>query len=301
MAGLLRRRIRVSSLMLVILAIGLWLGYRANLARDQKRAVAAVMADRGWVHYADEFAMGPVKVPPGNAIWKPSWGALTPGKRPMAPDWLRRAIGDEYFREVAHVSIFVDIQKGMATGPNNLAVRVDDLMMVLRTQSGIKTLQLGGNTMTDKGLESIADLTGLRELVLWWATEITDAGVAHLGRLRRLQMLDISLSRLTDEGVRSLAVLPELEELGLQGKFTDKSLLYLSRAGHLKSLRLHGGECEFGDEGLRHLEGLKDLRRLILENAKVSEAAKERLLKAIPGLEFNPYSQKPKPPAAKPS
>ena len=57
MARLLRRRISVGGLMLVILVIGLWLGYRANLARDQKRAVAAVMADRGWVHYADEFAM----------------------------------------------------------------------------------------------------------------------------------------------------------------------------------------------------------------------------------------------------
>jgi Leucine Rich repeat len=209
------------------------------------------------------------------------------------------AVGVYSFREVAHVSIFVDIQKGMATGPNNLAVRVDDLMMVLRTQSGIRTLQLGGDTMTDKGLESIADLTNLKELVLWWATEITDAGVAHLSPLRHLQLLDISLSRVTDEGVRSLAMLPELEELGLQGKFTNKSLLYLSQAGHLKALRLHGGECEFSDEGLRHLEGLKDLRRLVLENAKVSETAKERLLKAIPGLELNLYSEKPKPAAAK--
>ncbi len=135
MAGWLPRRIRVSGLMLAILVFGLWLGYRVNLARDQRLAVAAVHADRGWVHYADEFAMGPVKVPPGNTIWKPSWGALTPGKGPMAPDWLRRVIGDE---------------------------------------------------------------------------------------------------------------------------------------------------------GLRHLEGLKGLQRLSLQNAKVSEAAKERLLKAIPGLQFNP-------------
>jgi hypothetical protein len=273
--------------MLAILAFGLWLGYRVNLARDQRLAVAAVQADGGWVHYADEFAIGPVKVPPGNAIWKPSWGALMPGKRPMAPDWLRRAIGDEYFREVAHVSLFVDIQKGMATAPNNLARPVDDVLKVLRTQSGTKTLHLGGDTMTDKGLESVADLTDLRELVLWWATAITDAGAAHLGRLPRLRMLDISLSRLTDEGVRPLAMLPELEELGLQGKFTDKSLLYLSRAGRLKSLRLSGDECEFGDEGLRHLERLKGLQRLHLQNAKVSEAARERLLRAIPGLQFN--------------
>lgn len=287
MAGWLPRRIRVSGLMLAILALGLWMGYRANLARDQRLAVAAVTADGGWVHYADEFAMGPIKVPPGNAIWKPSWGALTPGKGPMAPAWLRRAIGDEYFRQVAHVSLFVDIQKGMATAPNNLARPVDDVLEVLRTQSGIKTLHLGGDTMTDRGLESVADLTDLRELVLWWATNITDAGVAHLGRLHRLRILDISLSPLTDEGVRSLAALPELEELGLEGKFTDKSLLYLSRASHLKALRLSGGECAFSDEGLEHLEGLKDLQRLSLQNAKVSQAARERLRKAIPRLKFN--------------
>ena len=113
--------------------------------------------------------MGPVNVPPGNAIWKPSWGTLSPGKRPMAPDWLRRAIGDEHFRGATHVSLFVDIQKGIATAPNNLAVPVDDVLMVLRTRSGIKTLQLGGPTLTDLGLESLADLTNLRELVLWWS------------------------------------------------------------------------------------------------------------------------------------
>jgi hypothetical protein len=60
MAGLLRRRIRVSGLMLAILAFGLWLGYRANLARDQELAVAAVKADGGWVHYADDCAPGNV-------------------------------------------------------------------------------------------------------------------------------------------------------------------------------------------------------------------------------------------------
>jgi hypothetical protein len=301
MAGLLRHRLRfrVGSLMLAILAIGLWLGYRVNLARNQNLAVAAVKADGGWVHYADEFAMGPVKVPPGNMIWKPNWGTLTPGKGPMVPVWLRRAIGDEYFREVAHVSLFVDIQKGMATAPNNLARPVDDILKMLRTQSGIKTLHLGGDTLTDDGLKSLADLTDLRELVLWWATGITDAGVAHLRRLPRLQILDISLSRLTDEGVRSLAELPALEELHLEGKLTDKSLLYLSRASHLKSLRLSRGECEFGDEGLRHLEGLRDLRSVRLQNAKVSKEAEERLLKAIPGLEFKSYSEKAKAPTAK--
>jgi hypothetical protein len=89
--------------------------------------------------------------------------------------------------------------------------------------------------------------------------------------------------------VHALAVLLDLEWLGLRGEFTDKSLLYLSLAGHLRSLSLQGGECEFGDERLRHLEGLKNLQPFILENTNVSDAAKERLLKAIPGLPFKPF------------
>ena len=47
------------------------------------------------------------------------------------------------------------------------------------------TLHLGGDTVTDKGLASVAELTDLRELVIWWATNITDAGVAHLSLLRQ--------------------------------------------------------------------------------------------------------------------
>jgi hypothetical protein len=272
----------------VILVFGLWLGYRVKLAREQRLAVAAIKVDDGWVHYADEFKMGPVNVPAGNSIWKPGWGTLTPGKGPTAPGWLRRAIGDEYFREVAHVSLFVDIQKGMATAPNNLNRPVDDVLGAMRTQSGVKTLHLGGDTVTDKGLESVGDLTDLRELVLWWATGITDDGVAHLGRLPRLRMVDISLSPLTDEGVRHLADLPELEELSVQGrKFTDRSLLYLARSKHLKSLRLSPDVSEITDEGLEHLKGLKNLRRLHLGKAKITNEAAEKLIKALPGLQFS--------------
>lgn len=285
----LRRRLRlgIGGLMLAILVFGLWLGDRVNRARELRLAVAAVEADKGWVHYADEFAMGAINVPAGNSLWKPVWGTLTPGKGPTAPAWLRRSIGDEYFRELAHVSLFVNIERRRLTAPNNLATPVDDVLGLLRGQSGIKTLHLGGDTVTDKGLESMAGLTDLRELLIWWATGITDQGVAHLGRLPGLQIVDISLSKLTDDGVKHLADQPSLEDLSLEGRvFTNQSLFYLSKAKNLKSLHLQSNESEITDKGLEYLKGLKNLRSLSLGKAKVTKEAREKLIQAIPSLKF---------------
>jgi hypothetical protein len=291
MSGLLRRRLRIGlrGLMLAILVIGLWLGYRVNMAGKQLRAVAAVKAAGGRVRYADEFVMGPVNVPPGNAIWKPSWGTLTPSKGPSTAERLRRWIGDEYFREIVHVSTFVDIEKGSATAPGLNHPPLDEMLHSLESQTGIRTLQLGGDTVTEKGLASIAQLTELNELLIWWGGGVTDAGVARIGRLPRLRQVDISLSALTDEGVGHLADLPALEELHLQGKkFTDASLAHLARAKHLKSLILRANQMEITDAGLEHLAGLKNLRQLALEGAKLTPEGKAKLTKAIPGLKIFP-------------
>jgi hypothetical protein len=275
--------------MIAILIFGLWLGDRVNRAREQRLAVAAVKADNGFVRYADEFKMGPVNVPAGSALWKPSWGTLVPKKGPTKPGLIRSWLGDEYVREVVHVSLYVDIEKGIAGAPNNLARPLDDVLWELRTQRGIKTLHLGGETITDKGLASVAELTDLRELFIWWATGITDAGVGHLKRLPRLRMVDINLSPLSDESLRDLAELPALQDLHLQGKkFSNQGLIHLARARGLKSLVLRMDVSEISDEGLKHLEGLMNLRRLHLDKTNVSAEAKARLLKAIPSLEIIP-------------
>jgi len=283
----LRRRLRIGlgGLMLAILILGLWMGYRVNKAREHLRAVAAVKAAGGWVRYADEFVMGPVNVGQGNAMWKPSWGKLTSANGPAVPGSLRRWIGDEYFREIVHVSTFVDIQKGSATAPGLKHPPLNEMLRALESQRGIRTLQLGGPTVTEEGMASIARLTDLRELFIWWGSGVTDAGIARIGRLPRLQHVDISLSALTDEGVGHLADLPALEELSLKGKrFTDASLAHLARARRLKWLLLASDRMEITDAGLDHLTGLKSLRNLGLDGAKLTEKGKTRLMEAIPGL-----------------
>ena len=88
-------RIRLSlslrMLLLLILVAALWLGWRVDKARRQRRAIAQVEKYNGYVRFDYEYANG-------NEIQ---------GAQPWGPKWLRRHLGDDYFREVSQV-IYVD-------------------------------------------------------------------------------------------------------------------------------------------------------------------------------------------------
>ena len=246
----LRLKISLRVLMLLVLVFGVWLGSQVNKAHEQRAAVAAVKKFGGWVHYDWEFVKGPVTVPPGNFLWTPPWGKLTPGRSPWAPDWVRRGLGDEYFQEIAHVSLFVDIQKGEGhAGPLNIGP-ADHVFAKLTGQTGIKTLQIGGQQATDDGLRYVGEMTGLEELIIWPARSISDAGVAHLTGLKNLKDLRIDKSKLTDEGLRHLAALRNVEHLSVDGShFSDTGLNYLKQAKHLKTLYLGAQQNEITSQG----------------------------------------------------
>ena len=70
-----------------VAAVAVFLGLEVNWARKQTTAVAAVMAYGGFVHYEHEYV----------------GGAYVPGREPLAPQCLRRAIGDDFFRTVVEV------------------------------------------------------------------------------------------------------------------------------------------------------------------------------------------------------
>ena len=63
-----RKHLRFSlrSLMLLVLILAVFLGWRANKARQQRRVVAAVEAYGGWVHYDYESVSG--KLTPGQRL-----------------------------------------------------------------------------------------------------------------------------------------------------------------------------------------------------------------------------------------
>jgi hypothetical protein len=303
--------IGLRGLMLVVLVIGLWLGWAVHRARQQREAVKAVQTFGGFVHYDWEFANGPVIVPPGNSLWKPSWGKLKTGPKPWAPGWLRRAIGDEYFQNIAHVSLFVDIEKGRADATFASKGPADEALRKLSTQTRIQTLQLGGQQVTEENLVYLSGMTGLEELLISWGMAVNDESIAPIARLTNLRELTLTLTKLTDKGLKQLGRLRNLERLQIEGSgFSNEGLTHIRGLTHLKSLSLtvRDGNNTISDEGLdgllgmtqletlyvygwhvtekglAKLQGLKGLKAIYIEPQALSKEAKERLKSAMPNL-----------------
>jgi hypothetical protein len=111
----------------------------------------------------------------------------------------------------------------------------------------------------------------------------TDAGLAHLGGLSRLQWLLISnAAKVSDAGLVHLEGMSQLEALFLDGdnRITDAGLVHLQRLTRLQILILNG--TQVSDAGLAHLEGLTQLRWLDVRNTKVTHEGVEKLQRALP-------------------
>jgi hypothetical protein len=80
-------RFRVRGLIVLVLVIGVWLGWIVRSAQIERDAVAAVVKAGGGVHYD----------------WAWSNGKSLPGGKPWAPRWLTDLIGVEYFSKITAV------------------------------------------------------------------------------------------------------------------------------------------------------------------------------------------------------
>jgi hypothetical protein len=279
------KTISLRGLLLVILVIASWLGWIVNKARQQRETVAALQKIGGFVHYDWEFVNGPVKVPQGYSLWMPSWGKFTPGKKPWAPDWLRRAMGDEYFQSIAHVSLCVDIKTQMADATWVNMGSADDALRKLATQTTVRTLQIRGQQVTDENLSYVGQMTGLEELHISWGYQLTDKGVINLSGLRRLRMLEVDHSKMTDASLEVVGKLTSLEELRLGGPgFSDRGLAQLKGLTHLKDLSFFEGVKQISDASLESVRNMHELERLTLNQANVSDGALATKLRELKNL-----------------
>jgi len=258
-----RKYLRVSlrTLMVLVVIFGVLLAWRVNKARQQRRAIAAVQEYGGWVHFDYELVNGKV----------------TPGQGPWAPLWLRRMLGDEYFREVAYVSLAYDRQGGKRVEIANFKP-CDELLEQLVTQTGLKQLLMQRTQATDEGLKYVGEMTALEELYIWDATSITDPGVAHLAGLKNLKKIHVDSSKMTDEGLVLLSSLPRIEELSLQSShFSDQGFLRLKGQDNLTELWTGHGNFQVTDAGLARFREFKKLELIDLQNSKVTARGLEHL------------------------
>jgi hypothetical protein len=281
------KTISLRGLLLLVLVIALWLGWIVQKARQQREAVAALQKFGGFVHYNWEFVDGPVKVRYASQLWTPTWGTRTPGRRSRAPVWLRRALGDEYFQSIVHVSLFTDIQNGIADASWVRIGPADDALSRLATQTSVRTLQIGGEQVTDDNLSYVGQMTGLQELTIWYGSHLTDKGFTHLSGLHRLRNLYVDYSKMTDASLETIGKLTNIDELRIRGAgFSDRGLAQLKGLTRLRVLWLGEGKHAISDAGLGFLKGMKGLEHLDVEGWHVSDAglAELRELKNLKSL-----------------
>ncbi len=162
----------------------------------------------------------------------------------------------------------------------------------LQPLTHLRSLSLEGTQVSDAGLSQLEPLNELRTLCLD-GTRCTFSGVLQFltgphgcsfeealqiaGYAKsiddgRVISLDLSATRLSDDGLAQVRQLPNLQWLFLNGtQVTDTGLAHLDCLTDLTFLRL--ADTRISDAGLEYLANLPKLRRLHLEGTGVTEAA----------------------------
>ncbi len=211
----------------VVLSVPLgWFAREMQQARRQRGAVEAIRKEGFVILVRYDYELDET-------------GAFIPRAQPTTPVWLRKSLGDDFFRAVTTV----DLSGTQVT---------DTGLECLRGLNNLKELYLGGNVVTDAGLEHLKGLTSLERLGLN-VTQVTDAGLEHLKGLTSLESLDLDQTEVSDAGLEHLKGLTSLESLDLSStQVSDAGLEHLKGLTRLGSLRLHF--TQVSDEGVKKLQ-----------------------------------------------
>src|SRR5262249_36119434 len=155
-------RFSLSSLLLLITAICLWLGLKMNQVRSIRLVVAEMNRVNGTIVFEHEQAA------PGQAPYDP------PG-----PKWLRQIFGDEFFEEVFQIHINDDAAD-------------DQTMALIARLPQVKEVVVISDGVTDKGLAALAEARGLRCLKPL-SSRLTPACLRSLARAKDLQTLSFEI------------------------------------------------------------------------------------------------------------
>ncbi len=130
------------------------------------------------------------------------------------------------------------------------------ILMALRSLREL-SLELRSLPLSDDGLKSLLAKVSLVGLDVS-GSEVSDRGLQVFAATKsRLRLLDLSFTRVGDEGLKSLASLPELRHLSLIG-------------------------CRVTDSGTDSLARLERLREIYLAKTQVSPQAAEKLRRRFP-------------------
>ena len=146
----------------------------------------------------------------------------------------------------------------------------DDDLLFLRTMESLTSLDLSRTSITDKGLELIAECPNVRFLRIV-GTKCTAAGISNLVAHTSILSLDIGYLELDDDGIEAISSNMQSGlsySLGLSGNpITNACFTKLHKNATIHSLDLT--DCDV-DEGCLLLD---HYARLILDGTKITDAA----------------------------
>lgn len=217
------------SLLVLITALGVWLGFTVDAARRQREVVAAIEAVGGAVAYDWEV---------DDDLTKPSGRSEPPG-----PARLRRLLGDEYFQSVEGVFFAEQLDLD------------DDQVPPFEQLKTIKYLAFGSTRVSDRILPRVTSLPRLKFLDIT-TTLVTDEGLRQVGRIRSLEELWLGgrwreFNRVSDAGVQHLTALDRLSRIDFYQCVTDKCIPTLKQMKNLREVRFCNCVSEKGADELR--------------------------------------------------
>jgi hypothetical protein len=132
-------------------------------------------------------------------------------------------ITDAGLGRVSRLEHIIDLQLG------NSSFLTDAGLEHLSRMPQLQSLDLGGprGAITDRGLQVLQNLRDLRRLHLYWQQNISDAGMAHLAALDKLESVDLMGTPAGDAAIRALAGKSQLRSLKTGRNVTDAGLALL--------------------------------------------------------------------------
>lgn len=271
----LRFSLRTMLVLMVLTSLALgWLGNTLIRVRQQREIVAEIEAAGGKILY--EYQLQPREF--GEDL------------TPPGPKLLRMLLGDDAFAQVAWVQSCHD---GESRLTNQDLERLHEL-------PALWNLDLHGAGISDKGVDQIKRLAGLKWLSLW-ETRVTGQGLARLSTLDKLEYLGLSGDSVTDDTLQGVSKLSQLDTVMLgRTAVTSAGLSHIAALSNLKDLRIyqvsgvdndglrhvsqlrtierfHCWGTSVSDDGLVHLRGLNRLRELWLCNMPVGDSGAQHL------------------------
>jgi internalin A len=219
-------------------------------------AVLVIGSGLGWLSHSarvQRLAVAALEEAGASVVY--NWGdpAKPPGSGqtgPPYPRWAVDALGPDFFGHVVQVNYL--------GGDRRFG---DEQLASVGRLSRLDSVWIQGSNVTDAGLAHLRDLTRLNRLGLCWNKGVTDGGLVHLRGLENLEALYLIETGVEGPGLAQLARLSRLNDLQIATVApTDKNMAALSRMKSLKALVLSGERLS--DAGLAPLAGLANLESL---------------------------------------